>query len=215
MKLEYFGHSCFRIISNNGNCLVTDPYTKVGYELPKDLLTDIVTLSHGHFDHNYVQGLRGARIVVQEAKKYSFDDIIIDGFICNHDEKGGTLRGKNVVFTIETDGIRICHLGDLGEPCSKSILDKIGQVDVLLIPIGGTYTIDAMQAKEYVEKIQPKIVIPMHYKPSDGTLDITDEKPFLSLFDKVTYAPKNMAIDVNEYIKDKMQIVFMERKEHA
>ena len=81
MKLEYFGHSCFRIISNNGNCLVTDPYTKVGYELPKDLLTDIVTLSHGHFDHNYVQGLRGARIVVQEAKKYNFDYKFIALFV--------------------------------------------------------------------------------------------------------------------------------------
>ncbi len=215
MKLEYFGHSCFRIVSKNGICLVTDPYTKVGYELPDGVSTDIITISHGHFDHNYAQGLRGARNVFINEGKYAFEDITIDGFVCNHDEKGGTLRGKNVVFTIETDGIRVCHLGDLGEACTKAILDKIGKVDVLLIPVGGTYTIDAMQAKEYVEKIQPKIVIPMHYKPIDGTLDITDEKPFLSMFDNVTYAPKNTAIDVNEYIKDKMQIVFMERKEHA
>ncbi len=212
MKIEYFGHSCFRIISDKGTCVVTDPYTKVGYELPKDVLTDLVTVSHSHFDHNYIYGLRGPRVVIQNADDYAFDDVKISGFVCNHDEKGGALRGKNIVFTIKVDGLRVCHLGDLGEPCSKEILGKIGKVDVLLIPVGGTYTIDALQAKEYVEKVQPKIVIPMHYKPADGSLDITDEKAFLSLFDNVIYAPKNRALNLKEYIKDEMQILFMERK---
>lgn len=215
MKIEYFGHSCFRLISNKGTCVVTDPYTKVGYELPNEIFTDLVTVSHAHFDHNYVCGLRGARVVIDGADEYQYDDIKISGFVTDHDEKGGTLRGKNVVFTIEMDGLRICHLGDLGEPCSKGFLEKIGEIDVLLIPVGGTYTIDALGAKEYVDKIQPKIVIPMHYKPMDGTLDITDEKPFLGLFDSVIYLPKDSAVDLKEYLRDKMQILFMERKTHA
>lgn len=215
MKLEYFGHSCFRIITNKGICIVTDPYTKVGYELPEGILTDIALVSHGHFDHNCVTGLRGARIIVQNAGKYTFDYVEIEGFECNHDEKGGLLRGKNVVFTVKVDGITVCHLGDLGEPCSKEILEKIGKPDVLLIPIGGTYTIDAKEAKKYIENIAPKIAIPMHYKPMDGTLDITDEKGFLALFDEVIPAPKNQALDVKEYLTDQMQILFMERKEYA
>ncbi|MBE5744544.1 MAG: MBL fold metallo-hydrolase [Clostridiales bacterium] len=215
MKIEYFGHSCFRIISNKGTCVVTDPYEGVGYDLPQGVLTDIVTVSHAHFDHNNVHALRGARIVITKPERYVFDDVIIEGFVCNHDENEGKLRGKNVVFTLQTDGIKICHLGDLGERCSKTLLEKIGKPDVILIPVGGTYTIDALQAKEYVDAIQPKIVIPMHYKPKDGALDITDEKPFLTLFDAVIATPKNEAIDVRDYVIDGTRILFMERKENA
>lgn len=211
MKIEYLGHSCFRLITKNGTCIVTDPYSGVGYELPDGILTDIATISHGHFDHNHVSGLRNARIVLEKPEKYVYDDVVIDGFLCNHDEKGGALRGKNVVYTIRADAISVCHFGDLGEACNENLLAKIGKPDVLLIPVGGTYTIDSAQAKEYVEKLNPKLVIPMHYKPADGTLDITDEKPFLALFDKVVYAPKNAVIEVEEYIKDKTQVLFMER----
>lgn len=215
MKIEYFGHSCFRITSNKGTQLVTDPYTKVGYELPSSFSADIVTVSHEHFDHNYTQGVKNVKVVLSNVEAYAYKDIAATGFLCNHDEKGGVLRGKNIVFTISVDGVKICHLGDLGEPCSATLLSKIGNPDVLLIPVGGTYTIDALQAKEYVEKLQPKLVIPMHYKPSDGKLDITDEKSFLQRFDEVVYAPKNEAIDITEYLSDKMRILFMERKTNA
>lgn len=215
MKIEYFGHSCFRLVSNNGTSVVTDPYTKVGYELPQGLSADVVTVSHHHFDHDYVKGVHGIEELVSTEDGHVFEDVAISGFVCNHDDKGGAIRGKNIVYFIDMDGLRICHFGDLGEPCSKELLAKIGKVDVLLIPIGGTYTIDAVQAKEYIEEIQPKIVIPMHYKPIDGALDITDEKTFLSQFNTVIKTEKGQAIDVREYISNEMQILFMERKNNA
>ncbi len=215
MRLEYLGHSCFCMCSDKCTRVVTDPYTKVGYELLEGVIADIILISHEHFDHNYTQAVKNAVVKIREGGKYEYDDVVVEGFICNHDEQGGALRGKTIVFTVQMDGLKICHLGDIGEPCSPTIVEKIGKVDVLLVPVGGTYTVDFMGAKEYVEKLQPKIVIPMHYKPSDGTLDITDEKPFLSQFSNVVRIPKGKAIDLKEYLSDEMQILFMERKENA
>jgi len=209
MKIEYLGHACFRIYTDKGTVVITDPYTGVGYELPDGLTTDIVTVSHGHFDHNAVEKINGVKHVVDTVGTFVFDDVEIENFICNHDEKGGSLRGKNIVNTITVDGVKICHMGDVGEPCSAEILAKIGKVDVLLLPVGGTYTVDAVEAKRYVERIAPKIAIPMHYRPDDGKLDITDEKAFLSLFSSVEFAEKNTPISLA--FTESTKILFMER----
>lgn len=186
MKITYLGHACFQLTSSNGVTIITDPYTRVGYELPQGLSADIVTTSHGHFDHNYLSAV-DTKHVISQIGAYAFEGVKIVGFETFHDNACGTLRGKNIVFTIEMDGLKICHLGDLGEDYREDIARKISDVDILLIPIGGTYTIDAMQAKKYVEGCKPRAVIPMHYRPTDGCLDITDSTPFLELFapDKV------------------------------
>lgn len=183
MKIKYLGHSCFYFESESGVSLLTDPFTKVGYELPSGLRADIVLTSHGHFDHNYVEAVSTDCIVRETGEKDRFG-INIKGIDSFHDPLNGSLRGNNVIFKFVINGITFCHLGDLGEPCSAELLAKIGKVDVLLIPVGGTYTIDAAQAHEYVQKIVPKRVIPMHYKPLDGALDITSEAEFLSFFDE-------------------------------
>ena len=214
MYIQYLGHSCFFLRFDNGITLVTDPYTKVGYELPSSLQADIVTVSHGHFDHNYILAINGNPIVVNEIGQYSINGVDINGILTSHDEKNGALRGKNVVFTFTVDGLTVCHLGDIGEPCTNALVEKIGTIDVLLIPVGGTYTIDALQAKEYVRKLAPKVVIPMHYRPKDGTIDITDEKPFLTFFEgKIHYvSPKNEVRLTREGLTDKeTEIIFMER----
>ncbi len=181
MKIRYFGHSCFQIVGENGTCIITDPYTKVGYELPAGLWADVVTVSHGHFDHNYVQAVRNGTVIAKSSE-YRFNHTKITGIDCWHDEKEGALRGANIIFKIKMDGITLCHLGDLGEPCSVELLQKIGDVDVLLLPVGGTYTIDAAGAKAYADGIAPKKIIPMHYKPADGELDIASAQPFLALY---------------------------------
>lgn len=212
MKIEYFGHSCFRVTNGKGISVLTDPYTRVGYELPKGLRADIVTVSHGHFDHNAV-GLVHAENVIDGAGRYAFNGGFVETIDSFHDEKQGALRGKNLIFKWETDGLCVCHLGDLGEPCNDELIEKIGAVDILLIPVGGKYTIDAKTAKEFVEKISPKVVIPMHYKPCDGTIDITDAEEFLGFYEGVFCVGDSPVSLSAQDIKDKKKtIIFMERK---
>lgn len=211
MKIEYLGHSCFKITAKDGTSVLTDPYTRVGYELPENISADIVTVSHSHFDHNYIQAVVGKPKIITTKDRQSLNGIEIEGVSSWHDERSGALRGANIIFKLNIDGLRICHLGDLGEPCSPSLIKAIGRVDILLIPVGGTYTIDAITAKRFVDEIAPKVVIPMHYRPSDGTIDITDEKQFLSLFDRVEYVGDN-PLCITALTEEKTKIVFMERK---
>ncbi len=179
MKIEYLGHSCFRIQTEQGVTIVTDPYTKVGYELPKGLQADIVSVSHGHFDHNYVEAVEGAPMIIETEGEHVVCGVKIVGEHTWHDPHQGVLRGKNIIFKMDIDGFIVCHFGDLGESYSDEIAKILSGTDVWLIPVGGTYTIDAEQAKVYIEKCKPKAVIPMHYLPEDGTLDITGAKGFL------------------------------------
>ena len=180
MQIRYLGHSCFEFISKSGKRIITDPYTKVGYELPQGLYADVVTTSHAHFDHAYVQGVE-CETLVNQAKSYLVDGMEIVGIESYHDPEKGALRGKNIIYKFIVDGITLCHMGDIGEECSAALVERIGKVDVLLIPVGGTYTVDALGAKKYIDEIAPKAVIPMHYKPQDGALDITGIQPFLQL----------------------------------
>lgn len=187
MKIVYLGHSAFKIVLKNGTTVVTDPYTKVGYELDKTLAADIVTVSHGHFDHNYTAAVNGEPVIIDGTDEYVFDGGRITAISTFHDEQSGALRGKNNVYVLQADGLTVCHFGDLGQAHNARLIERLYGVDVLLIPVGGTYTINAEQAKAYVDAIKPAVVIPMHYKPQDGTLDIAALDGFLSLFDKYTF----------------------------
>lgn len=210
MRIEYLGHSCFRLTTKRGRTVVTDPYQGVGYELPENLRADILTVSHAHFDHNNVSAVKDPLVIANEPKTYTFDGITIEGINSYHDPMQGKLRGKNVIYKITADGTTICHLGDLGEEYNAKLVKKIGQCDVLLIPVGGTYTIDAKAAKAYADAIAPKRVIPMHFRPSDGVLDIADETEFLSLYpsEQITRV-KNGCADLPQ--KSATTIIFMER----
>ena len=215
MKITYYGHSCFKLESENGQSIITDPFTKVGYELPKGLAADILTVSHGHFDHNYVAAISGEPIVLGQSGDFSVNGISIVGTDSWHDPKQGVLRGGNVIFKYIIDGMTICHFGDLGEGYSQEIADKIGEVDLCLIPVGGTYTIDAAQAIEYIKELKPKAVIPMHYRPQDGALDITGIEVFL---EKIKEMPIISCLN-GEYSLSKeqlsdahTQIIYMERR---
>ena len=217
MKITYLGHSCFLFESDAGVKLITDPYTGVGYELPKGLEADIVLTSHGHFDHNYVQAIGGTPAVLDKAGKYSVCGIDVEGLNSWHDNENGALRGNNVIFTFTIDGIIFCHFGDFGEADNEVLLRGIS-ADVWLIPVGGRYTIDSMQALAYMKKFSPQMVIPMHYLPSDGVLDIAPIDCFLG---KV--APERVIHFQNGiYFLDKAvlegnsdKIIFMERCNYA
>ena len=214
MKIMYLGHSCFCLENEKGVKLITDPFTRVGYELPSGLQADIVTVSHGHFDHNYTQAVGGAPAILGQEGEYEVCGVKIVAKSTWHDPKQGALRGGNLIFKFEMDGMTVCHFGDLGESYSEKIAEILKGADIWLIPVGGTYTIDANQAKEYMEKLAPKAVIPMHYRPKDGALDIAPIQTFLDLVDKnavLSYPKGESSITKEELDGENTKIIYMER----
>lgn len=209
MKIEYFGHSCFRFTGKDGTSVLTDPYTGVGYELPTGISAQILLVSHGHFDHSATDKVQG-EILFNKTGEFSYNGVEIVGVETDHDPENGRLRGKNILFTFMMDGISVCHLGDLGEPYSDEVATKIGGADILLLPIGGTYTIDFAQAKRYADKLSPKMAIPMHYRPKDGALDIATQIPFLEQYcENEIVCANNGEYDTESGLQ---KILFMERK---
>jgi len=179
MKIKWLGHAAFAITSKSGDAIITDPYTAgtVGYR-GINVKADIVTVSHQHDDHNDTKSLAGKPQVIDKKGEYEVSGIKIKGIPCFHDESGGKERGNNIIFVYEIDGIRIAHLGDLGHALSKEQLDKMGRIDILLIPVGGYFTIDAGMATEVANQISPKVVIPMHYKTELVNLPIVSVDDF-------------------------------------
>lgn len=157
--------------------MVIDPYDpqKLGVKLPK-LETDVVLSSHNHFDHNYIEGVSGYRLVIDNPGEYEVSGVFIHGIETYHDDKEGKERGKNTMFLIEIDGFTLLHAGDLGHELSKDTLEKISEVDVLMIPVGGVYTIDAETASEVISSLEPSIVIPMHYKYNGVSQKLTKDE---------------------------------------
>ncbi|HIU58698.1 MAG TPA: MBL fold metallo-hydrolase [Candidatus Scatosoma pullistercoris] len=214
MKIQYLGHSCFRLIESTGTTIITDPYKEIGYELPKGLKADAVTVSHGHFDHNNAGIIGGHPRIIDKEGFYQLPGVGITGIKSYHDDCGGALRGENIIYKFGMDGLEICHLGDLGEECSSELLEMILPVNILLIPVGGTYTIDAERAKEYVDRIMPEIVIPMHYKTRSLTLDLDKADVFLNLFDdeETEISQKNtLEFSRDDLTEEKTKIILMER----
>ncbi|HIX08600.1 MAG TPA: MBL fold metallo-hydrolase [Firmicutes bacterium] len=182
MKIRYLGHSCFVLTESTGTTIVTDPYGEIGYRMPS-VKADAVTVSHGHYDHNNVGAVEGNPVVFDEEGTYEIGGVDITAIKSFHDDDNGAKRGENLIFKFRMDGLEICHLGDLGEECSSALIETLLPVHVLLIPVGGNYTIDAEQAKEYVDRIMPAIVIPMHYKTKGLNIDVDKVDDFADKFD--------------------------------
>jgi len=197
MEIKWFGQSCFTIISDNGTRIVIDPFDKkIGYPLP-DLEADIVTTSHNHSDHNNVSIVRGDFKHLNKSGEYLESGIAISGISTFHDSKGGIFRGNNIVFKYTIDDINVCHCGDLGHEFSPEQLEQVGSVDMLLLPVGGLATINALVAVEVMEQLKPVITIPMHYRTKAlgllGYLFSPVEK-FLSLSTSTTKTIKNLSL---------------------
>ena len=183
MKIRYLGHSSFQLIESTGTTVVTDPYAdRLGCTMPK-VTADAVTVSHHHYDHDAVEKIGGSPMVIDKEGSYDVTGVEINSIRSFHDNNGGKERGENIIFKFSMDGVDICHMGDIGEDCNAILVDSIAPVNVLMIPVGGNYTIDAEQAKEFVDRIMPDVVIPMHYKTKDCNFDIARLGEFLDLFD--------------------------------
>ncbi len=188
VTLRWFGHAFFLVTSAEGVKVALDPFGDIGYPL-SEAAADVVTVSHEHGDHNGADRIAGSPAILRGLKaggagwnsiSYSMKDVRITALPAYHDNVQGRKRGLNSIFIVETGGLRFAHLSDIGHIPSKAKLEKMGRVDVLLIPVGGVFSIDGRQAKEIMSHLRPRITVPMHYKtPVTAAWPIEDESAFL------------------------------------
>ena len=217
MQITYLGHSCFKLKSKTGT-VITDPYhdEATGLRLGKQA-ADVVTMSHHHDDHNAGELIAGETrdksFLIDRPGEYEVGGISVFGTQVAHDDKDGAERGVNTIFSILVENLNICHLGDLGHLLTSEQISRIGNVDILLCPIGGVYTIDYKQAIEVMNALEPKIFIPMHYKVM-GLNAKFDQVSTLADFEKeYGLAPEPvLKLEVaKDKLPDEMEIVVLER----
>ncbi|MEO0114229.1 MAG: MBL fold metallo-hydrolase [candidate division WOR-3 bacterium] len=184
MKIKWLGHAAFLITAKDGTKIITDPYKSGSFSgalsyPPIKETADIVTISHEHEDHNYVRSIPSQPQVVREIGTRIIKNVKIEGITTCHDTLQGRERGLNTVYIITVDNLRVCHLGDLGALPTEAERQKIGKVDVLLIPVGGVFTIDAEAATKVTTMLNPRIAIPMHYKTAHCAFPIAPVEDFI------------------------------------
>ncbi len=213
MDIKYLGHASFLVKSKDAK-LVTDPYdASIGMKFPKTE-ADIVTVSHKHPDHNFVAGVTADPLVIDMPGEFEKKGMRIFGFQSYHDKKNGAERGENILYKIETENISVLHCGDLGLVPDDAFLELIGDVDILMVPVGGFYTINAEEAAALIAKIEPSIVIPMHYnheKLNQKTFaNVQPLSEFLKKMGAETIAPIPKLSVKKEDLQDEMKIVVMQ-----
>ncbi len=185
MKIKFIGHSCFLVTTGDGIRILTDPYEPGSYDgavkyRPVDDEADVVLVSHGHTDHNYTAGVPGNPRVVDRPGETTAGTITILGVPCWHDSSHGSKRGGNIIFKVEADGLSFCHLGDLGHTLDTEAVEKLLPVDVLFLPVGGYFTLGSDDVDAVISSVDPKVVIPMHYKTSGVDFSIAPVDIFLA-----------------------------------
>jgi len=189
MDITWLGYSCFRIRGNQA-IVITDPFPPgLGYTLGKQT-ADIVTISHQHPRHSYLQGISGEPRLVKGRGEYEISGVLILGIAAFHDAVKGQSRGKNIVYLMEIDGVAVCHLGDIGHVLSNEQAEEMGNVDILLLPVGGVSTINAAMAAEIIRKLEPKVVIPMHYQTPKTDRELEPVENFLKEMGQSLVEPK-------------------------
>lgn len=210
MEIKYLGHSSFLLKTKSAR-IVTDPFdTKmVGLKFPKTE-ADIITVSHNHKDHNAVKEVEGDVTVFDWPGQFEKKGVRIWGYRTFHDKSGGGERGENIMYKFEADGVSVLHCGDLGVVPEDAFLDEIGEVDVLLVPVGGHYTIDATEAIELIKKVEPSVIIPMHYG-SDQVLikELAPISDFLKKIGSESVVPVDKLVIKPEELEEEMKVVVL------
>jgi L-ascorbate metabolism protein UlaG (beta-lactamase superfamily) len=189
VDITWLGLSCFRIRGSQA-VIITDPFPPgLGYTLGKQT-ADIVTVSHPHPSHSYDQGINSEHRLVRGPGEYEISGVLILGISTYHDSVKGQSRGKNTIYLMEIDGVNVLHLGDLGHVLSDEQVEEIGNVDVLLLPVGGVSTINAAMAAEVMRKLEPRVVIPMHYKTDKSSRDLEPVENFLKEMGQTQVEPR-------------------------
>lgn len=178
MDITWLGYSCFRIKGKEVT-VMTDPYPPgLGYSLGRPQ-ANIVTVSHHHPGHSYVDGVNGEYKVIKGPGEYELKEIYITGIATWHDADKGQKLGHNTIYVLEIEGVTLCHLGDLGHQLSSELLEEVGDIDVLFLPVGGVSTIGGATAAEIVRRVTPKVAVPMHYKTPTLKRDLEPVDRFL------------------------------------
>ena len=180
VTLKYHGHAMFEIQSSAGEKIIIDPYNEQIKSTLPDVSGDIVISSHSHFDHANISLVKGDPEVINKTGEFEIGAIRIEGIQSYHDNQKGQLRGENIIFKIMVDEILFAHMGDLGHIPEESIYNRLTEVDILMIPVGGVYTINSRDAAAIARRINPSIVIPMHYKEADSKLEVDRVETFLT-----------------------------------
>ncbi len=212
MEITWYGHSCFRLAERGAAAIVTDPYDKsLGLPLPR-LKADVVTISNDAPDHNNVAALRGEARILTGPGEYEVGGVFITGIDVRPEKKRTKdERPRNTVFLFEFDGVTVCHLGDLMHVPSQSQVEALGQINVLLLPVGGTgYTLNAAQAAEVVSLLEPNIVVPMHYKTREVTLKLDPVSKFLKEMGLADIQPQESLKVAKSMLPEETHVVILE-----
>ena len=216
MNIQYYGHSCFKITlkpAGRGQediVFFIDPFDKSTGLRPPQGQADFVLVTHDHHDHNNVEALKGDPTVIDLPGEFSIKGINIIGVSSYHDENNGKDHGANTIFLVDGEDIKLCHLGDLGSDLDEKQLEKIGTVNVLMVPIGGKYTLDYKKAIDVIKKIEPNIIIPIHFKLKNSTIDIEDEAKFCSEMGNCSAErPSKLNLKAKDFEGKNMEVVVM------
>lgn len=189
MLIQWFGHAAFQIDTEAGK-IITDPFNEeLGYPMfPRS--ADVVTVSHQHWDHNHVETVSGSPQIISAPGSYQLEGLTIQGFPTFHDKNAGKDRGGNTIFRISAENLVLLHLGDLGHKLDSKTAEMIGAVDILMIPVGGKFTVGAEEAFAMVTLLHPRIVIPMHFQTPHLSFQLAPVEEFTARFDKVLKLPR-------------------------
>jgi L-ascorbate metabolism protein UlaG (beta-lactamase superfamily) len=209
MEVKWLGHSCFRL-KGKAATIITDPYSpQTGYKLGK-VTADIVTMSHQHPGHNYLKGISGHPRAVKGPGEYEIREVIIIGIAAFHDANQGSSKGRNTVYLMEMDEVSVCHLGDLGHLLTDDEVEELGEVDILILPVGGVSTIDAATAAQVVRQLDPKVVIPMHYQTPELDRGLAPVDAFLKEVGAKEVTPKTKLLVTKSNLPLTTQVVVLE-----
>ncbi len=198
-KITWAGQSCFQISVSNGKDhsadIVIDPFDgKIGLKVP-NFSADILLVTHDHHDHSNADAVKGTPFLIESPGEYEAKGVFVQGIASAHDENGGKDRGINTIYIFEAEDMRFCHLGDFGQrQLTDEQLEKIGSIDVLMIPVGGTFTIDSSGAQRVIGQIEPKIVIPMHYDLPKINVKLDGVDKFLKAMGKKEIEPQDKLV---------------------
>lgn len=210
VKLTWLGHAMFLLEDGQGRRLVTDPYdAQVGYRVP-EVSADVVLVSHDHFDHNNVSAVKGNPRVVKGPGETEAMGIKIKGFPSYHDPKRGSERGPNTVYRFTMGELDFVHVGDLGHLPDPELAKELSGADVLLVPVGGTFTIDDREAEELVHMLKPHLVIPMHFRNDACAFPIKTAEPFIQRFERVERAGRGPLYLSREALPEPLTVVLMD-----